>query len=249
MAGASTNFQSGKKRCFLQYRGVRSKRDAATFLGFCLGGRGSELGLQANSHMRRVLISAGLALASVAAFGQGTIYFGSTIGTQGQPPDNTIVLPNASGTPANLATGTPASAPYVAELVVDGYLIPASITPLNSGHIPDSILTLAGLAPGSTVSFQILVWNANYAIGFAQAATEPYGIWGSSSSYSGYVLGGAGIPPASPAPIPFSAFSLGGPYPIPEPAGIFLGAMGLGTALLFSSPSCLRRRRSNAQRF
>jgi len=179
--------------------------------------------------MKKILLTTAVcSLASVAAFGQGTFAFASS---PGGATDNTISLPGGT---------TPADSPYQAEIAVGVgttlaslTLYPASITPVTGGYIFGPTFNLTGVAAGSTVAFDVLVWNPANGSTFAAASTPGTGnIVGSSGVIQGYVTGGVGSPP-SIAPNPaFGPFSLA-PVIAPEPTTLAFGAMGLGAALLF----------------
>jgi len=182
--------------------------------------------------MKKTIITAACALASVAAFGQGTFYFASNINGQGTAGDNAIVLPKADGTAAPVATGTPADSPYQAEVAINGNLIPSSITPMTSGYILGPTITVAGTPAGNTVSYQVYVWNPANGATYAIAAGKAGDIVGTSGLIASYTTGGVGSPPSSPPAMGFAPFSLTA-VPSPEPTTLALGAMGLGAALLF----------------
>jgi len=181
--------------------------------------------------MKKLLTTAVCSLAAAAAFGQGTFNFSSNVGsTPGVSPDNTIFLPNGT---------TPADSPYQAEVAVGVgttlsalTLYPASITPVTGGYIFGSAFNVTGAAAGSTVAFDILVWNPANGSTFAAASAVNGAIFGSSGVIQGYVTGGSGSPPAV-APNPaFNSFKLGSGTVTPEPTTLALGAMGLGAMLL-----------------
>jgi len=194
--------------------------------------------------MKKLITTAACTMAAAAAFGQGLFQFQSTIGTQGQAPtagvvnDNTIVLPLANGSAAPTATGKPADVPYQAEVAIGTgttlasmTLYPASISPLGGGYFFGPQITVPGSAPGSSVNFDVLVWNPADGT-FAQASAKNGATWGSSGVVTGYSLGGPN--PAGPPFIAgnpnFAAFSL--VKNVPEPTTLALGAMGLGALLL-----------------
>jgi len=197
--------------------------------------------------MKKLITTAACTMAAAAAFGQGLFQFQSTIGTQGQPPtagevnDNTIVLPNANGTAAPTATGTPAGSPYQAEVAIGTgttlasmTLYPTSISPLSTGWFFGPSLTVPGSAPGTSVNFDVLVWNPADGSTYAAALAKNGAITGNSGVVLGYTLGGpnpAGGPPFIACNPNFAAFSLTGV--VPEPTTLTLGAMGLGSLLLF----------------
>jgi hypothetical protein len=176
--------------------------------------------------MKKLITTAVCSMAAVAAFGQGSFAFSSTIGGA---QDNTITIKSS---------GTPADAPYQAEVAVGVgttlaslTLYPGSITPLSTGWIFGPTFALTGVTAGSTVAFDVLVWNPADGATFAAASTKPGAIFGSSGVVQGYVTGGAGSPP-SVAPNPaFGPFTLA-PGVVPEPTTLALGAMGLGALLL-----------------
>jgi MYXO-CTERM domain-containing protein len=187
--------------------------------------------------MKKLVITAACAMASLAAFGQATISFNSTIGgTAGVAPDNTIFLPGGT---------VGADAPYQAELAVGTgtslsslTLLPSSITSMSGGGgyiFGNGSITINSTTPtGSTVAFDVLVWNPLNGSTYAAAAATPGAIIGSSGVVQGYVTGGpnaSGPPNIAPNPA-FSSFTLA-PVISPEPTTLALGAMGLGAALLF----------------
>jgi hypothetical protein len=195
--------------------------------------------------MKKLITTAACTMAAAAAFGQGLFQFQSTLGTQGQAPtagvvnDNTIVLPNANGTAANPATGKPADVPYQAEVAIGTgttlasmTLYPASISPLGGGYFFGPQLTVPGSAPGTSVNFDVLVWNPADGSTYAAAVAKAGSITGSSGVVTGYSLGGpnpAGGPPFTAGNPNFAGFSLS---QTPEPTTLALGAMGLGALLL-----------------
>jgi len=175
--------------------------------------------------MKKLITTVVCSMAAAAAFGQGTFAFSSTVGN---PGDNTISIKSS---------GAPADSPYQAELaagvgttLASLTLYPSTITPVTGGYIFGPNVALTGVAAGSTVAFDILVWNPADGATFAAAVAKGGAtILGSSGVVQGYVTGGSGSPPAV-APNPaFGPFSLAA---APEPTTLALGAMGLGALLL-----------------
>jgi len=174
--------------------------------------------------MKKLITTLACSMAAVAAFGQGSFAFSSSIGGA---TDNTITLKSS---------GASADSPYQAEVAVGVgttlsslTLYPSSITPLATGWIFGPTFALTSVAAGSTVAFDVLVWNPADGATYALAAAKPGAIFGSSGVVQGYVTGGAGSPP-SVAPNPaFGPFTL---QASPEPTTLALGAMGLGALLL-----------------
>jgi len=186
--------------------------------------------------MKKLITTAVCAMATVAAFGQATVSFNSTIGgTAGVAPDNTIFLPGGK---------VGVDSPYQAEIAVGTgttlsslSLIPASITSMagGGGYIFGPTLTLASTPTGTTVAFDVLVWNPADGSTYAAASAKNGAIVGSSGVIQGYVTGGpnaSGPPSIAPNPA-FSSFTLAPVSNVPEPTTLALGAMGLGAALLF----------------
>ncbi len=175
--------------------------------------------------MKKTLVTTVCALATVAAFGQGQIYFSSTIGGA---QDNTITLPDGK---------TAADSPYQAELAVGNTpstltLIPSSITPVTAGYILGPTLTLSGVTAGNAVDYQVYVWNPANGSSYAAAAAKAGDIIGSTAVITGYTTGGAGSPPSTPAALTFAPFSLTVVPSVPEPSTIALGAIGIGALLI-----------------
>jgi len=181
--------------------------------------------------MKKLITTAVCSMAAAAAFGQGTFAFTSNPGaTPGVSPDNTIFLSNGT---------TPADAPYQAELAAGVgttlsalTLYPGAITPVTGGYIFGPSVTLTGVTAGSTVAFDILVWNPANGSTFAAASAVNGAIFGSSGVIQGYVTGGAGVPPGPPPTAAFNSFKLGSGTVTPEPTTLALGAMGLGAMIL-----------------
>ena len=154
--------------------------------------------------MNKAIMTAAFTLASMFAHAQGLVYFLS---------DYAIVLPNANGSPGDLATGTLADAPYQAELAVNGILYTNSINPMDRGYFNGpgrGIIVIAGLPGGTVVNYQVYIWNAGDGATYAEAAAKPGAIVGTSGLVTGYVLGtDGGDPPGfPPAPLFFAPFLL-----------------------------------------
>jgi len=177
--------------------------------------------------MKTLITTVVCSMATVAAFGQGTFAFASS---PGGATDNTISIKSS---------GAPADSPYQAEVAAGVgttlsslTLYPASITPVTGGYVFGPTFALTGVAAGSTVAFDILVWNPADGSTYAAAVAKggPTTIFGSSGVIQGYVTGGVGSPP-SIAPNPaFGPFSIAAT--VPEPTTFALGAMGLGALFL-----------------
>jgi hypothetical protein len=184
--------------------------------------------------MKKLVTTAACVMAAAAAFGQGTFSFNSNIGaTPGVAPDNSIFLSNGT---------TPADSPYQAEVAIGTgttlsalTLYPASITAITGGYIFGPTLTITPSTPGSTVAFDILVWNSANGSTFAAASAVTGAVFGSSGVIQGYSLGGPN-PTGGPTLIAgnpaFNSFKLGSGTITPEPTTLALGAMGLGAMLL-----------------
>jgi hypothetical protein len=185
--------------------------------------------------MKKTLTTVACSMVAIGAFAQGQIYFLNN----NQINDNTGAAagPNTGGNfEAEIVIGTTASAV--------NQFIAASINPMNGGYFngPGSgIVTLDGtqgtptIAPGTGIFYQVAVWSTTTSGGlsglsFAQAEAAPKGLWG-LSTVNPYTLGG-NPPNAAPGSLNFATFGMT-LNPAPEPATLALGAMGLGSLLLF----------------
>jgi len=181
--------------------------------------------------MKKTLTTVACSMVAIGAFAQGQMYFLNN----NQINDNT-------GAAAGPATGGNFEAEVVIGLTSSAVnqFITASINPMNGGYFngPGSgIVTFDGtagtptIAAGTPVFYQVAVWNATSAnLTFAQAEVLKGGLWGLSAVNS-YTLGG-NPPAAAPGSLNFSTFNMT-LNPVPEPATLALGAMGLGSLLLF----------------
>lgn len=163
--------------------------------------------------MKKIVLSALCALATLSAAAQGTVNF-ANVGGGVNAPVTGPGGPLAAGFTAQLFAG-----PSADSLAAVG--APANF--LANGLFSGGVRTIDSVAPGGTAFIRVDVTNGDGSL------------TGSSNVFS-VTTGGAGTPPGPPASLQgLTAFSVGGPA-IPEPSTVALAVLG-GAALL------LRRRK------
>lgn len=178
--------------------------------------------------MKKSILTGAMALVAAGAFAQGTMLVSNN------NQINSVkggALGPASGTTfeEEIAVGTSASGPLTE--------IAGSISPINQGFFfgPGSsgIITLPasdGVA-GATVFYDVEVWDSSKFASYSLASKSP-GAEVGVSTVNSYATGGGGAPPAPAGPLNFNSFTTT-LVPSPEPATLALGAMGIGSVLLF----------------
>jgi hypothetical protein len=174
--------------------------------------------------MKKLLVALAAVLVTVASYGQGTVDF------------NNYTQNGGNGAPIWDVGGPGTRGPgagFTAALLVNG--VQAGTTDFSTAAGFENLLnpvpvTVAGVAGGSTVTFEVQVWSTA-AGSYLAASTNPLYKYGTSGSFAG-ALGGAGNPAGPPSNLDnLPSFTL-----VPEPSTIALGVIG-GLALL------LRRRK------
>ena len=184
-----------------------------------------------------LMITAGVVLINLAAFGQGSVLFQNVgPGLNAGIKDSTgTLIPAGSAFTAELLAGTTAANV--------GALTPAIMTTTWVGNgwfgVGQPEKVLQGFAPGATPFLQVRAWdNAGGTITSYAAAVAGGKQAGASTIWQLAATGGLGNPGASPA-VPGPALLGMQPFQlsiVPEPSTIALGL--LGAAALF-----LRRRK------
>jgi len=175
--------------------------------------------------MKKSILTGAMALVAAGAFAQGTMLVSNN------NQINSVkggALGPASGTTfeEEIAVGTSASGPLTE--------IAGSISPINQGFFfgPGSsgIITLpaADGAAGATVFYDVEVWDSSKFASYtaAKVGNGEVGL----SAVNSYATGGSGTPPGAPPPLNFASFTT---TVAPEPTTLALGALGLGSVLLF----------------
>jgi len=176
------------------------------------------------------------AVASVAAYAQGTVNF---VNLSGNPALNAPVTLSDGAT--RLAGGT-----FMAELLggtsAGSLSLQGAATPFltggGAGYFNGSTRVITGVAEGAVAFLQVRVWNtaygATYAIAAAAGAGGQQDAFGLSNVFS--VTTGApngGPPPTVPATmVGLQGFSLNTGI-IPEPSTFALAGLGAAALLLF----------------
>jgi hypothetical protein len=178
--------------------------------------------------MKKSILTTAMAMAAAGAFAQGTMLVSNnnavnSVTSGGQP------LGPASGTTfeEELAVGTTATS--LTEIA-------GSISPINQGYFygpgATGVITLptADGAPGATVFYDVEVWDSSKFASYAIASTTKGAEVGLSAVNSYVTPSGSPAPP--PGPLAFASFTTA-IVNTPEPATLALGALGLGSVLLF----------------
>lgn len=181
--------------------------------------------------------------------GQGLVDFSSGLATQNKITTNSVLLGPSTG----LISG-PVGSYYFALFVA-----PSTITTLNgpfdptlsgftftgaigtntiAGVFSGGAVAVPGYASGTTASFTIVGWSANYGTTWPEAIAainaDEFGFWGNSGVAQ--VMLGGGVAPAGEifgtGAGQIQGFSLN-PGPIPEPATFALAGLGTAAILLF----------------
>ena len=167
---------------------------------------------------------------AVSAFGQGQINLNNrglalVNDATGKPLTGTSFVAQVwYGTSASTLNKSFAPSPFRVSTTSS----PGSWNPAAVGG-PGAIATLEGIAPGSTVTLQVAVWDSSIAgVGAAQALAKAPGT-GLSSTFT-YATS------ADPLAIPggmegLQSFNLVGSPVVPEPTTIALGALGAAALL------------------
>jgi len=174
--------------------------------------------------MKKLLLTASLMIAAIAAFGQGQITF--------QNGATTAITNTTTGQRAVVSTmvGLYVNANSAATSVSPGWSLQGS-TNLTAPGIFFGGTRTTTFPAGTPVAVQVRAWLTSGAFAdYASAVTgDPAGSFGASVPI---VL----TPTASPSPAPnlvangFQSFNVA---PVPEPSSIALGLLGLGAVALF----------------
>jgi len=177
--------------------------------------------------MKKLLVALAAVLITAATYGQGTVDF------------NNYTQNAGAGSPIWEAGQTGAKGPgsgYTAALLVNGTQV-ATTDFAGAGfeYLLNPVpVTVAGVAGGSAVTFEVQVYQSQFG-SYAVGSATPGAHYGTSGSFAG-VLGGAGSPPGPSSNLDnLQSFTLS-IVPVPEPSTIAFGVVG-GLALL------LRRRK------
>ena len=157
--------------------------------------------------MKKLVLSALCALATLSAAAQGTVNFANVGGGVNAP---------VSGPDGLLGAG------FTAQLQLeDGTAVGAPANFLANGLFSGGARTIDGAAGGASATLQVFASNAD---GSLSGTSAPFTV----------TLGGGGTPPAPPSALSgLSSFSVSGGAPvIPEPSTITLAVLG-GAALMF----------------
>jgi hypothetical protein len=182
--------------------------------------------------MKRLILTAGLALAAVSGFSQGTIDFKNTAIVSGSPVVNAPVfqadgVTRAAGTSfrAALYAGTPGTA--ADQLRMIGAAVGFSTAPTGAGFFLGGTRTLnengVTILPGASATLQVRAWAVASGSTWETATQR-----GQSDTFT-VTSGGAGVPAGPPSlMVGLTSFSV-----VPEPSTIALGIIGgLGTLFL-----------------
>jgi hypothetical protein len=180
---------------------------------------------------------------ATTAFGQGQVAFNNTASTNFRLWTN-----NATGTASNLMTGASqyriglygstdlgASEGSLSLLLLATNAAPAALAGYFQGGVAAPI---AGIAPGTTIRFQVRGWSlargANWDEALLASSADPLNVAIGTSPFGTTTLGGGVVPPGAIFGTTPGALTSGfGIAPIPEPSSIALGLLGLGAIALF----------------
>jgi hypothetical protein len=184
--------------------------------------RGSKRNRKHQTYMKKILVMASLMVASLAAYGQGSVLFSNFVG-----PGGSIVNAQVFGTDGT--TGL-AGSNFQAILYAGpdaGSLAPigasaAFFTGAGAGYFSGGSRTIGTVAPGASAFVQVRAWDTT-----SGATWDTATVRGSSTVFS-VGTGGGGTPPAPPSNlVGLTSFSL-----VPEPSTIALGVLGAAALLL-----------------
>ena len=187
-----------------------------------------------------LLITALAAVASLSAYGQGSVAFQNNTATR-------VILQNADGTTTFVPTGSR----FTAELVFapDGTSTDAFQTAATRvgntvtfgpaiGLFNGGGRTAAGVVPpGGFGLFQVRVWETASGLDYNTAVASGTGFAGQSGILRVDTGDPTTVPPGTPTQLTASGLTSFIVSPVPEPSTIALGLLGVGTLLM------LRRRK------
>lgn len=196
--------------------------------------------------MKKLLITSLLSLTAVAAFGQGTVFFGNDSATLTSPPDRLIRF--ASTAAPAVGTNLQVQLYYGAAGTLSGALTAVSSTP---GRLRASTTTAPGvwsgggdrtlgsLAFGTAATLQVRVWDINFGATFEAAAANPNnnGFIGVSAPFTYQIPATAANPASDFFMVNFTGFSIAPATVVPEPGTLALAGFGAASLLV------LRRRK------
>lgn len=170
---------------------------------------------------KQILTLLSIAALSVSALAQGTVTMGNNASSLITRDGASIAVGSAL---FQLYAGVDAGS-LVAQLPTGG------TSGIAAGRMANVNVTVAGIAPGATGTFQIWGWDSAYATYDLAVAANSY--VGKSTIFTA-ATGGAGEPPSLPT-------LLAGLYPsfaltttiVPEPSTFALAGLGLAGLLLF----------------
>jgi len=180
--------------------------------------------------MKKTILTTAMAMVAAGAFAQGSMLVAN---------NNAVNSVTAGGQPLGPASGTT----FEEELAVGTTAtslseIAGSISPINQGYFygpgATGVITLPASdgAPGATVFYDVEVWDSSKFASYALASKSPGAEVGLSAVNQYTTPSGSPAPP--PGPLNFASFSTTlVPVPSPEPTTLALGALGLGSVLLF----------------
>jgi len=174
--------------------------------------------------MKKTIITTACALASLGAFGQGTM----AVSNNNQI--NSVLTGTAGLGPAS--GGTFEAEVYIGSSASSLTAVPASIATVNGGFFfgggSTGVIALPGVVAGAATGYEVKVWDSSAGATFEVASVKP-GVEFGVSAFGQYTTGGAGAPPSAPQPMNFATFTT---TITPEPTTLALGALGLGALLI-----------------
>jgi len=192
--------------------------------------------------MKKLLITSLLSLTAVAAFGQGTVFFGNDSATLTSPPDRLIRF---TGTAAP-AVGTnlqvqlyfgaaaAASSSLTAVSSTAGRLR-ASTTTAPGVWSGGGDRTLGAMGFGTAVTLQVRVWDINFGATYEAAAANPAntGFIGASLPFAYQIPATAANPASDFFMTGFTGFTIApAGVIVPEPGTIALAGLGAASLLV-----------------
>lgn len=180
--------------------------------------------------MKKILITAACILGAVSGLAQGTVLFNNSATTIGGAGAK-VSLPDGTGVGAGWMAQLYAG-PVGGALVATGAPLPFRTSGAGLGFInttgADTARIIAGVAGGAAADVQLRAWatasGATYEAAFASGVN-----YGSSTTLTVAVTGGAGEPATLPVPLTgLQGFTV----IVPEPSTIALGLLGVGALLL-----------------
>jgi MYXO-CTERM domain-containing protein len=182
--------------------------------------------------MKKLLLLAGLLVAAVGSYAQGTVNFAN--GGAGVNAPVTYIAPGGSSALATSANGVyamlfigPAGATDLTTLTTNGVSGAPALVGGTAGYFFGGARTITGFTSGQTVTAQVRLWVTPNASGYSgDPSVRNEGLYATSNPIQ-VTLGGGTT--GTPNMVGLQAMTIG---PVPEPSAIALGLLGLGAVAL-----------------